>query len=151
MLKKLFFSSSSDELTIQLGWPKTVLYGPEASTLEIIENPNSDLVYLVRFRTSEFTILCPLTGQPDFAKFVIDYIPRSFLLESKSMKLFLTSFRNYGSFHENTTLYIAQRVVSTIRPLWLRIRGHWYPRGGLPIDIFWQTGEPPASLWLPDI
>jgi 7-cyano-7-deazaguanine reductase len=107
-------------------------------------------VYLARFAAPEFTSLCPITGQPDFAHLVIDYVPARWLVESKSLKLYLGSFRNHGAFHEDCTLAIADRLVDFLRPRWLRIGGYWYPRGGMPIDVFWQTGRPPADLWLPD-
>jgi 7-cyano-7-deazaguanine reductase len=123
---------------------------PEAARLERIANPHPRKLYLVRFTAPEFTSLCPLTGQPDFAHLAIDYAPRRFLVESKSLKLFLGSFRNYGAFHEDCTLMIAGRLVALLAPRWLRIGGYWYPRGGMPIDVFWQTGRPPAGLWLPD-
>lgn len=113
-------------------------------------NPDPKALYLVRFTAPEFTTLCPMTGQPDFAHLVIDYAPRLKLVESKSLKLFLGSFRNHTDFHEACTLAIGQRLVKTLRPRWLRIGGYWYPRGGMPIDVFWQTGEPPKGLWLPD-
>ena len=113
-------------------------------------NPDPKALYLVRFTAPEFTTLCPMTGQPDFAHLVIDYAPRLKLVESKSLKLFLGSFRNHTDFHEACTLAIGQRLVKTLRPRWLRIGGYWYPRGGMPIDVFWQSGPPPAGLWLPD-
>ena len=123
---------------------------PEAARLERVANPHPRKLYLVRFAAPEFTSMCPLTGQPDFAHLVIDYAPRKFLVESKSLKLFLGSFRNHGAFHEDCTLMIAERLVALLGPRWLRIGGYWYPRGGIPIDVFWQTGRPPAGLWLPD-
>ena len=113
-------------------------------------NPDPKALYLVRFTAPEFTTLCPMTGQPDFAHLVIDYAPRLKLVESKSLKLFLGSFRNHADFHEACTLAIGQRLATTLRPRWLRIGGYWYPRGGMPIDVFWQTGQPPKGLWLPD-
>ena len=105
---------------------------------------------IVRFTCPEVTSLCPVTGQPDFAHIVIDYAPDARLVESKSLKLFLGSFRNHGAFHEDCTLTIARRIVAAAAPLWLRIAGYWYPRGGIPIDVFWQTGAPPAGVWLPE-
>jgi len=77
-------------------------------------------------------------------------VPDQFLVESKSLKLYLTSFRNHGAFHEGCTIDIAKKIIATIAPRWLRIGGYWYPRGGIPIDVFWQTGAPPDGLWLPD-
>jgi 7-cyano-7-deazaguanine reductase len=118
--------------------------------LETVANPHPGQSYLVRFTAPEFTCLCPITGQPDFAHFVIDYVPAKRLVESKSLKLFLGSFRNVGAFHEDCTLGIARRLIAAAKPRWLRIAGYWYPRGGIPIDVFWQSGRPPAGLWLPD-
>ncbi len=123
---------------------------PEEAVLERVPNPHPGEIYLVRFTTPEFTSLCPVTGQPDFAHLVIDYVPEQHLIESKSLKLFLGAFRNHGAFHEDCTLGIAKRIVAAIAPKWLRIGGYWYPRGGMPIDVFYQTGAPPEGLWLPD-
>ena len=123
---------------------------PEAAVLERVPNPHPGETYLVRFTAPEFTSLCPVTGQPDFAHMVIDYVPDQHLIESKSLKLFLGAFRNHGTFHEDCTLGIAKRIIAAIAPTWLRIGGYWYPRGGMPIDVFYQTGAPPEGLWLPD-
>jgi 7-cyano-7-deazaguanine reductase len=133
-----------------LGMHAALPASPDAAVLERVPNPHADATYLVRFTAPEFTALCPVTGQPDFAHLVIDYAPDGFLIESKSLKLFLGSFRNHGAFHEDTTIGIAKRIVAAIAPKWLRIGGYWYPRGGMPIDVFWQTGAPPPGLWLPD-
>lgn len=123
---------------------------PEAARLETVPNPHSGTIYLVRFACPEFTSLCPVTGQPDFAHLVIDYVPDRLLVESKSLKLYLASYRNHSGFHEACTLDIARRLEKELQPTWLRIGGYWYPRGGIPIDVFYQTGSPPAGLWLPD-
>ena len=123
---------------------------PDKAALDTVPNPHPGQVYLVRFTCPEFTSLCPVTGQPDFAHFVIDYVPDASLVESKSLKLFLGSFRNHAAFHEDCTLSIARRLVAAVAPTWLRIAGYWYPRGGIPIDVFYQTGAPPAGLWLPE-
>ncbi|MBA3810555.1 MAG: NADPH-dependent 7-cyano-7-deazaguanine reductase QueF [Caulobacteraceae bacterium] len=123
---------------------------PGEAVLERVANPQAGLLYLARFTVPEFTSLCPVTGQPDFARLVIDYAPAGWLIESKSLKLYLASFRNHGAFHEDCTLAIGRRIVETAAPAWLRIGGYWYPRGGIPIDVFWQTGPPPEGLWLPD-
>jgi 7-cyano-7-deazaguanine reductase len=123
---------------------------PEEALLERVPNPHPSMRYCVRFAAPEFTSLCPLTGQPDFAHLVIDYVPRDWLVESKSLKLFLTSFRNHGAFHEACTVGIARRIVDLLDPEWLRIGGYWYPRGGIPIDVFYQTGAPPEGVWIPD-
>jgi 7-cyano-7-deazaguanine reductase len=133
----------------QLGQATKQPQSPEEAVLERVPNPHPGVAYCVRFAAPEFTSLCPLTGQPDFAHLVIDYVPGNWLVESKSLKLFLTSFRNHGAFHEACTVGIARRLVETLSPDWLRIGGYWYPRGGIPIDVFYQTGEPPAGVWIP--
>ena len=134
----------------QLGRPSALPTSPDAAVLERVANPHPRATYLVRFTAPEFTCLCPLTGQPDFAHLVIDYVPRRWIVESKSLKLFLNSFRNHGAFHEDCTLAIAERLGALLTPRWLRIGGYWYPRGGIPIDVFWQSGEPPSAIWIPD-
>ena len=139
----------SDSLT-QLGGNSEIAASPDQAVLETVVNPQKGELYLVRFTAPEFTSLCPITGQPDFAHLVIDYAPGERLVESKSLKLFLASFRNHGAFHEHCTVYIGKRLVEAMNPMWLRIGGYWYPRGGIPIDVFWQTGTPPEGLWLPD-
>jgi 7-cyano-7-deazaguanine reductase len=123
---------------------------PEDAVLEKVPSGHQGTDYVVRFTAPEFTSLCPMTGQPDFAHIVIDYIPEEWLVESKSLKLFLHSFRNHGAFHEDCSVYIAKRIVDLLQPKWLRIGAYWYPRGGIPIDVFWQTGKPPEGAWLPD-
>jgi 7-cyano-7-deazaguanine reductase len=133
-----------------LGQPAGLPASPDEARLDPVPNPHRDVNYLARFVAPEFTSLCPVTGQPDFAHLVIDYVPDEFIVESKSLKLYLASFRNHGAFHEDCTVGIGKRIVETIRPRWLRIGGYWYPRGGIPIDVFWQTGVPPEGLWLPD-
>ena len=134
----------------QLGRHVPQPQSPEEAVLERAPNPHPDDLYLARFTAPEFTSLCPVTGQPDFAHLVIDYAPAAWLVESKSFKLFLTSFRNHGAFHEGCTLEIGKRIVQAVEPRWLRVAGYWYPRGGIPIDVFWQTASPPEGLWLPD-
>jgi|SRR5580658_476206 7-cyano-7-deazaguanine reductase len=134
----------------QLGQSARIAAHPDAAVIEKVANPEPAHPYLVRFTAPEFTALCPLTGQPDFAHLVIDYVPAGFLVESKSLKLFLGSFRNHGAFHEACTLAIARRLVAAIEPVWLRIGGYWNPRGGIPIDVFYQTGPAPPGLWLPE-
>jgi 7-cyano-7-deazaguanine reductase len=134
----------------QLGRVVALPKSPAAAKLESVENPHGGTDYVVRFTAPEFTTLCPITGQPDFAHFVIDYCPAGAIVESKSLKLFLGSFRNHASFHEDCTLQIGKRIASAINPKFLRIAGFWYPRGGIPIDVFWQTGKPPAGVFLPE-
>jgi 7-cyano-7-deazaguanine reductase len=134
----------------QLGRQTEAPDSPETAQLERVPNPHPDDLYLARFTAPEFTSLCPVTGQPDFAHLVIDYAPGPWLVESKSLKLYLTSFRNHGAFHEDCTVAIGKRLAELLAPRWLRIGGYWYPRGGIPIDVFWQTGPAPEGLWLPD-
>ncbi|GHU03533.1 NADPH-dependent 7-cyano-7-deazaguanine reductase [Alphaproteobacteria bacterium] len=133
-----------------LGAKADIPEDPDEAILETVPNPHPKTLYLVRFTAPEFTSLCPITSQPDFAHLVIDYVPDEALVESKSLKLYLTSFRNHGAFHEECTLAIAKRLIDVAEPKWLRIGGYWYPRGGIPIDVFWQTDRPPEGLWIPD-
>ncbi len=138
----------SEGLT-QLGRQVAAPGSPEEAMLERVRNPHPDRLYVARFTAPEFTSLCPITGQPDFAHLVIDYVPDGFIVESKSFKLYLTSFRNHGAFHEDCSVSIAVRLVELLSPRWLRIGAYWYPRGGIPIDVFWQTGTPPEGVWVP--
>ncbi|MBL4784487.1 MAG: NADPH-dependent 7-cyano-7-deazaguanine reductase QueF [Cohaesibacteraceae bacterium] len=134
----------------QLGQTSGLPQSPEEAEVEKVPNPHSDTNYLVRFTMPEFTSICPVTGQPDFAHLVLDYVADQWLVESKSLKLYLLSFRNHGAFHEDCTVGVGKRLVELLKPRWLRMGGYWYPRGGMPIDVFWQTDEPPKGLWLPD-
>ena len=139
-----------EEETLQLGRSAPVPASPEEAVLDRVPNPHPDTHYIARFTCPEFTSLCPVTGQPDFATLVIDYVPGKYLLESKALKLYLFSFRNHGAFHEGCTVDIGKRIAETIEPVWLRIGGYWYPRGGIPIDVFWQTGTLPDGIWAPE-
>jgi 7-cyano-7-deazaguanine reductase len=139
----------TDTLT-QLGAATALPENPDVAILERVPNPHQGTLYLARFTAPEFTSVCPVTGQPDFAHLVIDYAPDGWLIESKSLKLYLGSFRNHGAFHEDCTVAIGKRIVEVAQPAWLRIGGYWYPRGGIPIDVFWQTGAAPEGLWIPD-
>jgi 7-cyano-7-deazaguanine reductase len=142
----------SDSVTglLQLGHATSLPESPEVAVLERVSNPTPGMHYLIRFTCPEFTSLCPLTRQPDFAHIVIDYVPSQWIVESKSLKLFMGSFRNHGAFHEACTMMIARRLAELLGPVWLRIGAYWYPRGGIPIDVFWQTGAPPEGVWVPD-
>jgi 7-cyano-7-deazaguanine reductase len=135
---------------LQLGRPVPIPASPDKAVLDRVANPHPDAKYLARFTFPEFTSICPVTGQPDFGHMVIDYVPDKWLIESKSLKLVLQSFRNRGAFHEDVTVTIGKRVAETLKPRWLRIGGYFNPRGGMPIDVFWQTGEPIEGVWLPD-
>jgi 7-cyano-7-deazaguanine reductase len=136
--------------TTHLGRQAPLPASPGEAKLDYVANPRPGKAYLVRFAVPEFTSLCPVTGQPDFAHLVIDYVPNQTIVESKSLKLFLGSFRNHAAFHEDCTVGIGERLFAEMKPVWLRIGGYWYPRGGIPIDVFWQSDAPPPALWLPD-
>jgi 7-cyano-7-deazaguanine reductase len=142
-------SSDTPQVTL-LGQRAGLPESPDKAVLERVPNPHSDVHYVARFTAPEVTTLCPVTGQPDFAHLVIDYVPKEWIVESKSLKLYLGSFRNHGAFHEDCTLAIGKRLVACLEPHYLRIGGYWYPRGGMPIDVFWQWGTCPAGVWLPD-
>ena len=134
----------------QLGQTVPLPESPDVAVLDAVPNPHPDSEYLIRFTCPEFTSLCPVTGQPDFAHIVIDYAPDLSIVESKSLKLYMSSFRNYPAFHEDCTIGILKRIEAAIQPKWIRIGGYWYPRGGIPIDVFCQAGKLPAGLWVPD-
>ncbi|MEP4030105.1 preQ(1) synthase [Roseibium polysiphoniae] len=134
----------------QLGTSTELPPTPEDAVLERVPNPQAGTGYLVRFTAPEFTSLCPITSAPDFAHLMIDYVPDHWLVESKSLKLFLGSFRNHGAFHEDCTVSIGKRIADLLEPKWLRIGGYWYPRGGIPIDVFYQTGPQPSDVWIPE-
>ena len=134
----------------QLGRPVPIPPSPDEAQLDRVPNPRADTLYLARFTFPEFTSVCPVTGQPDFGILMIDYVPDRWLVESKSLKLYLQSFRNHGAFHEDCTVSIGTRIARLLAPHWLRIGGYFNPRGGMPIDVFWQTGAPPEGVWLPD-
>src|SRR3954469_21645407 len=133
-----------------LGHSSPLPASPEEATLDYVPTPRTGRPYLVRFAAPEFTALCPVTGQPDFAHLVIDYAPGATIVESKSLKLFLGAFRNHAGFHEDVTIGIGQRLAAEMKPLWLRIGGYLYSRGGLADGVFLQMGAPPQALWVPD-
>ena len=133
-----------------LGQSSELPASPEAAVLDYVPNPRPGDLYLVRFAAPEFTSLCPVTGQPDFAHLVIDYAPGETIVESKSLKLFLASFRNHAGFHEDCTVGIGRRLFDELRRKWLRMGGYGCPGGAIRIAVLWQWGAPPASLWLPD-
>lgn len=133
-----------------LGMKVDVPVSPQQAKLDYVDNPEKGTNYVIRFTMPEFTSLCPVTGQPDFAHLVLDYVPQDWIVESKSLKLFLCSFRNHGAFHEACTVGIVKRLMEEMQAQWMRIGGYWYPRGGMPIDVFYQTGILPSGIWLPD-
>lgn len=141
------------ELT-QLGNRVDIPKSPYEAVLEKIPIPFSDYLaskMVVQFSCPEFTSLCPVTGQPDFARIYIYFLPDRYLVESKSLKLYLHSFRNHGGFHEDCTGMIFDKLQTTLFPKWLRVVGIWFPRGGIPIDIFLQTGNPPEDIYVPEL
>jgi len=140
----------STRRSLQLGRPTPIPASPGEAVLDRVPNPHADTSYLARFTFPEFTVMCPVTGQPDFATLVIDYVPRRFLVESKSLKLYLNSFRNHAGFHEECTVAIGKKLLALLKPKWLRIGGYFHPRGGMPIDVFWQTGKLPPGVWVPE-
>lgn len=133
-----------------LGKKSGLAPSPDRAALERVPNPHPDTLYVARFTAPEFTSLCPVTGQPDFAHLVIDYVPGRWLLESKSLKLYLAAFRNHRAFHEDCSVAIGKRIAALLKPRYIRLGGYWYPRGGIPIDVFWQSGKLPKDIWLPD-
>jgi 7-cyano-7-deazaguanine reductase len=132
--------SDTYESLSQLGTATAIPASPDDAVLERVPNGQNDTNFVARFSCPEFTSIC----------LVIDYVPGDWLLESKSLKLFLASFRNHGAFHEDCTVTIARRIADLVEPRWIRIGGYWFPRGGIPIDVFWQSGAPPEDVWLPD-
>jgi len=140
----------SNEDLRHLGQPSTMPASPEEAQLDRVPNPHPDTLFVARFTQPEFTSLCPVTAQPDFAHLVIDYVPKEWMVESKSLKLYFNSFRNHQAFHEACTVDIGKTLVELLDPHWLRIGGYWYPRGGMPIDVFWQHGQQPEQVWVPD-
>jgi 7-cyano-7-deazaguanine reductase len=135
---------------IHLGRLSRIPASPAEAVLDRVPNRHPDTDYVARFTFPEFTVMCPVTGQPDFAIMVIDYVPRRYLIESKSLKLLLNSYRNHATFHEDCTVAIGKRLFAHVRPRWLRIGGYFHPRGGMPIDVFWQAGRLPGRVWVPD-
>ena len=115
-------------------------YSPEV--LESFNNKHSENDYWVRFNCPEFTSLCPITGQPDFATIQIDYIPNIKMVESKSLKLYLFSFRNHGAFHEDCVNIIMKDIIKLMAPKYIEITGFFTPRGGISIHPYCNYGQP---------
>jgi len=147
-MKEYIMSKKENKLSI-LGTRSKIPDSPDEAKLETVKNPHPENSYLIRFTCPEFTTICPITSQPDFANIIIDYVPKDLIVESKSLKILLSSFRNFNGFHEECTILVAKRIIAATNPKWLRIGGYWYPRGGIPIDIHWQTGSPPDNVWIP--
>ena len=132
------------QLGSQVAWPRS----PDEAVLETFPNPHPGSLYVVRLTAPELTALCPITGQPDFATLVVDYVPAEKLVESKSFKLFLGSFRNEGTFHEACTVYIHDRLRDALAPRYLRVVGLWHARGGITIDVAVHSGALPEQCEL---
>jgi 7-cyano-7-deazaguanine reductase len=130
MKKRLTAKSDLKSLTV-LGKEKMI----PARKLETFPNHHPERDYVVTMLTEEFTCVCPLTGQPDFAKITIRYIPDTLILESKSLKLYLQSFRNQGTFHEHVSNVILDDIVSILAPRWCKITAEFAVRGGISISV----------------
>ncbi|MCL2588105.1 MAG: preQ(1) synthase [Oscillospiraceae bacterium] len=112
------------------------------SVLEVFDNRHPDLDYMVKFNCPEFTSLCPITNQPDFAAIYINYIPEQKMVESKSLKLYLFSFRNHGGFHEDCVNVILKDLRELMNPRFIEVQGKFTPRGGISIDPYTCWGKP---------
>lgn len=119
-------------------------YTPEV--LEAFDNKHPDNDYFVKFNCPEFTSLCPMTGQPDFAAIYIAYIPDKKLVESKSLKLYLFSYRNFGEFHEDCVNRIMKDLIALLAPKYIEVWGRFLPRGGISIDPYANYGQP-GTQW----
>ena len=118
----------------------------DPSVLETFENRHPDNDYFVKFNCPEFTSLCPITGQPDFATITISYVPDVRMVESKSLKLYLFSFRNKGDFHEDCVNIIMKDIIKKIDPKYIEVLGRFLPRGGISIDPYCNYGMP-GTKW----
>ena len=143
--------SNKSENFLNLGQKISIPDKPSRKLLEKVKNPKINVKYCIRLTCPEFTSICPITSQPDFATIIIDYIPNKHIVESKSFKFYLLGYRNLGAFHEDCSITIAQDLQHALKPNWLRIVAFWFPRGGIPIDIFWQTSKKPENILIPKI
>ena len=135
----------------KLGKVSDVSLTPNKDVLEKHTNPHIDTKYCVRFTCPEFTSICPITSQPDFARLKLLFLQKKYIVESKSLKLYLLGYRNHGAFHEDCTITIGKHLINLFKPHWFRISGIWYPRGGIPIDIFWQSKNKPTNMVIPEL
>lgn len=129
-----------DDLTLLSASKTPVPSSPEDADLETFENTHPERDYVISFDCPEFTCLCPITGQPDFGHLTIDYIADKKCVESKSLKIYLFSFRNHGAFHEAVTNQILDDLVLTCAPRWARVTGNFRPRGGIAIKVMAEHG-----------
>tara|TARA_Y100001968_G_scaffold331473_1_gene386277 strand:- start:1391 stop:1846 length:456 start_codon:yes stop_codon:yes gene_type:complete len=134
-----------------LGKNTKIPNSPIGFKFDLIKNRNRKFIFNVRLTITEFTSICPVTTQPDFGILFIDYVPKSSLVESKSLKTYIHSYRNYGIFHEDVVIKIGTDIFNSIRPIWFRIAGYFAPRGGIPIDVFWQSGKKPINVVIPEL
>jgi 7-cyano-7-deazaguanine reductase len=128
-------NSAFSKLSILRRSRQTFPRNPDEARLEAFPNPRPNRKYWIHFECPEFTTLCPVTGQPDFALITIDYVPGKLCLESKSLKLYLNSFRNIGAFHEESVNRILDDIVRNCRPRHLKVSGKFNPRGGIAITV----------------
>lgn len=144
--RKVLIMRNKEDLTL-LG-NKNVDYSSEydPAILETFENKHQDNDYFVKFNCPEFTSLCPITGQPDFATITISYVPDVRMVESKSLKLYLFSFRNKGDFHEDCVNIIMKDIIKKIDPKYIEVLGRFLPRGGISIDPYCNYGRP-GTKW----
>lgn len=135
--------TEKEDKSITLLGNKDVKYEFEynADILETFENKHYENDYFVKFNCPEFTSLCPITGQPDFAAIYISYIPDKLMVESKSLKLYLFSFRNHGAFHEDCVNIIMKDIIKAIEPKYIEVWGKFMPRGGISIDPYCNWGR----------
>jgi 7-cyano-7-deazaguanine reductase len=138
---------SREELSLEaLGNETTYHYQYNPDLLETFDNRHPGTDYFVKFNCPEFTSLCPITGQPDFATIYLSYVPDQKLVESKSLKLYLFSFRNHGDFHENCIVTIMKDLVQKLNPKYIEVWGKFLPRGGISIDPYVNYGKP-GTRW----
>lgn len=133
--------SREDEGLKQLGNKTKYSMDYAPGVLETFENKHPDNDYFVKFNCPEFTSLCPITGQPDFATIYISYIPDKLMVESKSLKLYLFSFRNHGDFHEDCVNIIMKDLIRLMQPRYIEVWGKFTPRGGISIDPYCNYGK----------
>lgn len=131
-----------DEGLQSLGQETNYVFNYNPSLLEAFQNRHTENDYWVRFNCPEFTSLCPITGQPDFAEIRINYVPDQLMVESKSLKLYLFSFRNHGDFHEDCVNTIMKDLIKLMQPKYIEVIGLFTPRGGISIHPFANYGKP---------
>ncbi len=119
---------------------------PDTKLLQAFENPHPERDYLIRHEAEEFTSLCPMTGQPDFGRIVVEYVAEGSCIELKSLKLYLQSYRNEGIYYEDVTNRILEHLEACLEPRWMRVRSEWTPRGGIQSTVEVESGERPEII-----